>query len=104
MELQTRAQQGPREIGNQHIFDKFRKMNPTEFHGDADPYVAEEWINSLEVIFDYMGIQDAEKIECVDFMFKREARKWWQLSKMGIDLKTMTWEQFRELFFNKYFT
>lgn len=74
VELQTRAQQGPRERDNQDIFDKFRKMNPTEFHGDADPYVAEEWINSLEVIFDYMGIQDAEKIKRVDFMFKRELK------------------------------
>lgn len=63
-------------------------MNPTKFYGNADPYVAENWITSIEVIFQYTGIQDAEKINYASFMFKKEARKWWEVAKVGKDLKT----------------
>lgn len=105
-ELYTRAQQGPRETerGNSDIFDKFRKLNPTEFQEKSDPAIAEDWINSLEVIFEFMAIEDAEKIRCATFMLKREARKWWETAKQGKDLRTMTWSQFRDLFFEKYFS
>lgn len=87
MELQARGQQGPREGNSEHVFDKFRKMNPTEFHGHAYAYVAEEWINLLKVIFDYMGAEDAEKTNCASFVFKREARKWWEVANMGKDVR-----------------
>lgn len=105
-ELYTRAQQGPRETerGNSYIFDKFRKLNPTEFQEESDPAIAEDWINSLEVIFEFMAIEHAEKIWCATFMLKREARKWWETAKQGKDLRTMTWSQFRDLFFEKYFS
>lgn len=49
MELQIRAQQVTRERSNRYVFYKFRKMNPTDFYGDADPYIAEEWIKSLDL-------------------------------------------------------
>lgn len=49
MELQIRAQQVPRERSHRDVFYKFRKMNPTNFYGEANPYVAEEWIKSLHL-------------------------------------------------------
>lgn len=68
-----------------------RELSPTEFNGDSDLAFAEEWINTLEVIFEFMAIEDAENIRCATFMLKREARKWWEVAKQGKDLRTMTW-------------
>lgn len=51
-----------------------------------------------------MGIEDAKKIMCATFMIKREARKWWEAAKLGNGLRTMTWSQFKDIFFEKYFT
>lgn len=105
-ELYVRAQAAPRdhEKGSADFFDKFRKLGPTEFHGDSDPAVAEEWISSLEVIFEFMNIEDTEKVRCAIFMLKKDARKWWEAAKQGKDLSTMTWEQFKDVFYEKYFT
>lgn len=78
-------------------------MSPTKFHGESDPAVAEEWISSLEAIFEFMDIEDAEKIRCATFMLKRDARKWWEAAKQGKDLRTLTWNQFKDVFYEKYF-
>lgn len=51
-----------------------------------------------------MGIQDAEKLKCASFLFKREARNWWERAKLNLSLERLTWEKFNSLFFNKYFT
>lgn len=41
----------------------------------------------MKVIFDYMGAEDAEKTKCASFVFKREARKWWEVANMGKDVR-----------------
>ncbi|XP_012837830.1 PREDICTED: uncharacterized protein LOC105958366 [Erythranthe guttata] len=79
-------------------------MHPTEFHGGPSPTVAEEWIKSLEVIFEYMVMNDNDRIHCALFLLKNEARNWWEGAKSGIDLANTTWEAFKVLFFEKYFS
>ncbi|XP_012829797.1 PREDICTED: uncharacterized protein LOC105950955 [Erythranthe guttata] len=79
-------------------------MHPTEFHGGPSPTVAEEWIKSLEVIFEYMVMNDSDRIHCALFLLKNEARNWWEGAKSGIDLGNTTWEAFKVLFFEKYFS
>lgn len=37
-------------------------------------------------------------------LLKDDARLWWEGASRGVDLNTLTWVQFRELFFGKYFT
>lgn len=61
MEFQIKAQPLPKDHAAPDVIEKFRKMHHTDFLGDGNPYTTEEWIKSLEVIFDYMGIQDADK-------------------------------------------
>ncbi|XP_012838034.1 PREDICTED: uncharacterized protein LOC105958576 [Erythranthe guttata] len=79
-------------------------MNPSEFHGGPDPVVAEEWIKSLEVIFDYMQMNDRERVHCALFLLRNEARNWWEGAKEGIELENLSWQAFKVQFFEKYFS
>ncbi|XP_012857139.1 PREDICTED: uncharacterized protein LOC105976416 [Erythranthe guttata] len=86
------------------IYERFLRMHPAEFHGGPDPTIAEEWIKSLEVIFDYMEMSNRDRIHCSLFLLKNEARHWWEGTKEGIDLTNTTWSAFKILFFEKYFS
>ncbi|XP_042411638.1 uncharacterized protein LOC122001116 [Zingiber officinale] len=48
--------------GQQDIYVQFRRMDPKDFSGTTDPFVAEEWIRSLEVIFRYINMVDADRV------------------------------------------
>ncbi|KAI3472595.1 hypothetical protein Pfo_030078, partial [Paulownia fortunei] len=63
-----------RQDPSQAVYEKFRKMEPVDFNGGSDPMVAEEWVKSLDTIFDYMRIDDAEKVLCAIFLLKKDAR------------------------------
>ncbi|XP_073130772.1 uncharacterized protein [Henckelia pumila] len=41
---------------------QFKDLGPQEFKGGADPLVAEEWVQSVETIFDYMQLTDADRV------------------------------------------
>ncbi|XP_047307882.1 uncharacterized protein LOC124911440 [Impatiens glandulifera] len=56
-------------------------FKPAEFNGSTDPMVAEEWIQSLETIFEFMQISNGDRVRCTTFMFRDDARIWWQGAK-----------------------
>ncbi|XP_073133864.1 uncharacterized protein [Henckelia pumila] len=64
-----------------------QEQRPQEFKGGADPLVAEEWVQSVETIFYYMQLIDAD----------RGARS-------AVDMTTLTWNGFKDVFYGKYFT
>ncbi|XP_012828509.1 PREDICTED: uncharacterized protein LOC105949736 [Erythranthe guttata] len=51
-----------------------------------------------------MVMKDSDRIHCALFLLKNEARNWWEGAKNGIDLANTTWEAFKVLFFEKYFS
>ncbi|KAL5553805.1 hypothetical protein UlMin_041206 [Ulmus minor] len=73
--------------------EQFGKMKPAEFVGSTDPLEAEEWINSLETIFDFMRLNDQEK----------GARHWWSTVKLTRDVNIMSWADFIGEFNQKYY-
>ncbi|XP_012830024.1 PREDICTED: uncharacterized protein LOC105951179 [Erythranthe guttata] len=79
-------------------------MNPSEFHGGTDPTIAEEWIKSLEVIYDYMQMTDRDRVHCAILLLRNEARHWWEGIKEGTNLETLPWTDFKVQFFEKYFS
>ncbi|KZV55845.1 hypothetical protein F511_18835 [Dorcoceras hygrometricum] len=53
--------------------ERFRHQRPQEFTGTTDPFVAEIWIKSLDVIFDYLQLSELDKPRCAIFMLRRDA-------------------------------
>ncbi|XP_073057328.1 uncharacterized protein [Primulina eburnea] len=66
--------------------------------------IAEGWIKSIEVIFDFMELTDADRVRCATFLLSGDAILWWESASVAVNLHTLTWIGFKELFFVKYFT
>ena len=81
-------------------------MNPKEFEGSSNPLDAEEWLSSIQLSMEFMELNDRERVFCASFMFKREARYWWDSIKARRDVNAMTWaefvKEFNRIFFQSY--
>ncbi|XP_042472247.1 uncharacterized protein LOC122054892 [Zingiber officinale] len=105
--LQAREQEStprrPTSNANQ-VYKQFRELGPTEFKGTMDPIIAEGWIRSLEMIYNFMQVTDADKVRCTIFMLRDDAQVWWEGARLIVDLAILTWADFKEIFYWKYFT
>ena len=80
------------------------KRNPSVFEGTVDPVVADEWINMIEKIFEFVQIEDEEKVKCPVYMLRKDARIWWEVVKKNQDVTTITWAEFLREFNSKYYS
>ncbi|XP_075497619.1 uncharacterized protein LOC142554583 [Primulina tabacum] len=99
--LLEQVQQAPRPQTD--VFEQFRLLNPKEFGGTTDPFLAEGWIQSLELHFQYLDMRDNDRVRCAAYMLRDNASLWWEGATHGVNLATLTWEQFKEMFYDKYF-
>ncbi|XP_075474589.1 uncharacterized protein LOC142505489 [Primulina tabacum] len=92
-----------RPTGPEAVYERFMKMRLKEFSGTSDPMIAEGWIKSLEVIFEFMELGDADRVRCATYLFSGDARLWWEGAAVALNLATLTWIRFTEVFYSKYF-
>ncbi|PKA59579.1 hypothetical protein AXF42_Ash018046 [Apostasia shenzhenica] len=88
-----------------HCVYAFLKGKTTPVWESPDPLAAEEWIDQLEIIFEFIECPDNKKIGFASYMLTGEGRKWWK-SQLNIEfkyLKPVPWERFRDNFFQQYF-
>ncbi|XP_047314552.1 uncharacterized protein LOC124918447 [Impatiens glandulifera] len=86
------------------VYKKFMGFKPTDFRGSTDPLEAKEWMKTMDTIFTFMQCSNLDQVRCASFMFKDDARIWWQGAKATLDLNAETWEEFKAVFYGKYFT
>ncbi|XP_073017836.1 uncharacterized protein [Primulina eburnea] len=86
------------------VYERFRRMDPKDFFGTTNPFVAKGWIRSLEVIFRYMDMPDADRVRCTSYLLKGDASLWWEGAERGVNLETLPWDDFKRIFYDKYFT
>ena len=85
------------------LYERFRKQHPPIFEGSFDPLVAEEWLRSIEDIFDFMRLNDHERVLCTIYMLQKDARFWWDIVKQTLNVEALVWEEFKAVFNHKYF-
>ncbi|KZV19827.1 splicing factor 3B subunit 1-like [Dorcoceras hygrometricum] len=73
-------------VGREDPHERFIRQRPLEFSGLTNPLVAESWIKSLEVIFDYLHLTDQERPRCAIYMLRGDAMIWWEGAKLIVDL------------------
>ena len=44
------------------------------FEGPVDPTMAEEWISMIKKIFEFVQIEDEDKVKCTVYMLRKDAR------------------------------
>ncbi|KAA0040470.1 pol protein [Cucumis melo var. makuwa] len=84
-----------------------RKYNPTTFDGSLeDPTRAQLWLSSLETICRYMKCPEDQKVQCAVFMLTDRGTVWWETTErmLGGDVSQITWQQFKESFYAKFFS
>nr|GFC47510.1 hypothetical protein [Tanacetum cinerariifolium] len=78
------------------------------FEKATAPVDAENWISHIKKIFDVMGYEDAFKTRLAVYKFEGNALAWWKAYKQakGGDawLITVTWAEFKKLFFLQFFS
>ncbi|MCQ7926296.1 retroviral-like aspartic protease family protein, partial [Salmonella enterica] len=60
-------------------------------------------MRTTEKMLEYAKIPETEMVTCATFMFQKAAGFWWDTMRTIHDVPSMTWNQFRELFYDKYF-
>ena len=71
------------------MYERFRHMKPENFEGSTDPIVAEDCLNSLQIILDFMNLNDQDKVPCAAFLLKKDARYWWETVMICRDVATI---------------
>ncbi|XP_073317229.1 uncharacterized protein [Primulina huaijiensis] len=84
--------------------DRLRMHNPKEFGGNTDPFVAEGWIRSLELYFQYLDSRDGDMVRCATYMLWDDASLWWEGAPHRVNSAILSWNHFKEIFYNKYFS
>ncbi|XP_073049533.1 uncharacterized protein [Primulina eburnea] len=92
------------EPSSEGAYDRFKGMNPPEFVGSADPLIAMEWVKAIEAIFDYLHFEDNDRVSCAVFLLTKTARISWEATKVTVNVPTLQWNEFKELFYDKYFS
>ena len=86
------------------LFGRFWKQHPLTFEGNTDPLVAEQWMDAITSMFDFMKIEGTDRVACATYMLREDAQIWWAVTSQIRDVSTMSWEQFHEVFNRRYFS
>ncbi|KAL0560646.1 hypothetical protein IC582_001055 [Cucumis melo] len=64
------------------------------------------WLSSLETMFRYMKCPEDQKVQCAVFMLTDRGTAWWETTErmLGGDVSQITWQQFKESFYAKFFS
>ncbi|GMN23588.1 hypothetical protein TIFTF001_040474 [Ficus carica] len=74
-----------------------------EFEGTTDPLVADNWLIDIQVILDFMGLAEHEKVLCASFALKKDVRHWWKTVQMRRNVANMDWQDFVAEFNTMYY-
>ena len=90
--------------GGLNNLQRFMAYHPLKFRGEGDLMVTDHWFLQVERVLEAMEItSDTTRIRLAAFQLEGESEVWWDWVKVSRDVETMTWEEFRELFMNKFF-
>ncbi|GJY43622.1 zinc finger, CCHC-type, retrotransposon gag domain protein, partial [Tanacetum coccineum] len=86
---------------------RFRKEKPQTFSSASTPVEAKNWIAHIKKIFEVLGCDDQFKARLATYKLEGDAHNWWRAYKLakGGDayVATLLWNDFRDIFFLKYF-
>ncbi|PWA55100.1 zinc finger, CCHC-type, Retrotransposon gag domain protein [Artemisia annua] len=86
--------------------EKFGKEKPRSFSSTNTPVDAENWIAHIEKIFEVLDCGDEFKARLAGYKLEGDALNWWKAYKQAKGdefILTMTWADFRDVFFTQYF-
>ncbi|PKA45688.1 hypothetical protein AXF42_Ash011029 [Apostasia shenzhenica] len=79
----------------------FKDKRPPYFDDEADSFIAEDWLEEIENIFEAMECPDEKKVILATTAMRKDAQYWWKsdcrTQFAGRSQHDITWEEFTEL-------
>ncbi|XP_059670206.1 uncharacterized protein LOC132315814 [Cornus florida] len=86
------------------IIKGFSQLMPVMFEGGADPMIADDYMEQVETQLTFMDVtEDHLKIILATYKFAKDAKLWWKSVTSRYKVEEMSWDKFKELFYEKYF-
>ncbi|GMN47458.1 hypothetical protein TIFTF001_016632 [Ficus carica] len=85
------------------LYERFRHMKAPEFEGPTNPIEADNWLIDIQVILDFMGLMEQEKVFCASFTLKKDACHWWMIVQMRKNVANMSLQDFIAEFRGMYY-
>ncbi|KAM2594202.1 hypothetical protein TB1_043259 [Malus domestica] len=83
--------------------DRFLKLKPTKFCYTPDFDKAETWIKNIKKKLDILKVPAKNRIQLATHVMEGEADSWWDtICDQNTD-KEMTWDDFEQHFYDRYF-
>ena len=57
----------------------------------------------VTAILNFIRVVGNETVACATYMFREDARIWWEVISQTRNVNTLDWEKFRTLFNEKYY-
>ena len=74
------------------LFERFQKQHPPTFEGRTNPLVAEQWMDDITSMYEFMKIEGTDRVACATYMLRENAQIWWAVTSQIRDVSTMSWE------------
>ena len=58
----------------------------------------------ITTILDFMRVSGNERVACATYMLRADARIWWEVVCQRRNVEVMTWEEFKSIFNEKYYS
>ncbi|KZV40504.1 hypothetical protein F511_12486 [Dorcoceras hygrometricum] len=75
--------------------ERVQRQKSKEFSATTNSLIAESWIKSMKVIFEYLQILDLDRPRCAIYILRGDAMIWWEGAKLSVDLANLFWEEFK---------
>ncbi|XP_048498024.1 uncharacterized protein LOC125496567 [Beta vulgaris subsp. vulgaris] len=86
-----------------NTFKRFSAHNPPTYDGKPDPTEFEEWLNSMEKLFDAIQCPEKWKVNFAVFYLKGQADLWWKTAKGLQSQPGFGWEKLKEVMRNQFY-
>ena len=92
------------EVNRKPLLEMLQNHHPPTFEGSTDPFIAEQWMDVITSMLDFIKIEGTDRVTCARHMLREDARIRWAVTSQIRDVSTMSWEQFQKVFKQGYFS
>src|ERR1051325_3074114 len=102
-ELALEMRRGSESASKQYGIERLKALGATPFAGTTNPADAELWLRTLEKCFEVTECPQDKRVKSAVFLLQQGAEDWWQTTRMRYPEQTCEWEEFKRVFYDKFF-
>src|ERR1051325_8435343 len=83
--------------------ERLKALGATTFAGTTNPADTELWLKTLEKCFEITECPEEKRVKSAVFLLQKGAEDWWHTTKQRYPEQRCGWEEFRKVFYDKFF-